>query len=318
MSLPSANSPIASAASYVPVVPTTNQPQTNWTYEEAFSRNIGLISEEDQQRLRNCRVAIPGMGGVGGVHLITLARLGIGAFNIADADEFSVANFNRQYGANTASVGASKTETMASAAKSINPEIKLRVTNEFVTPENVDAFLTDVDVLVDSVDFFSIDARRLIFREAAKRGIWAITAGPIGFSTAWLVFDPNGMSFDQYFDLHDEMSKEEKLIAFAVGLTPKATQRSYIDLSKVDLNSGAAPSVGLACQLASGAAAAEVVKVLTGAGKLRPAPYYQQFDVRKMKFVQGRLLRGNRGPLQQLKRRILKSICNKNVSNFSN
>ena len=143
-------------------------------------------------------VAIPGMGGVGGVHLMTLARLGVGGFAIADADEFSVANFNRQYGANSNTVGSCKATTMADFAKSINPEVQLNVFTELVTKNNVDQFLSGVDILIDSVDFFSIDARRLNFREAKKRGIWAITAGPIGFSTAWLVFDPNGMSFDDY------------------------------------------------------------------------------------------------------------------------
>ena len=149
----------------------------------------GLITEADQEQLRNSHIAIPGLGGVGGVHLITLARMGIGSFTIADADEFSVANFNRQYGANIDTVGKSKTNTMAGCVRSINPEAKLNVFNEFITPENVDAFLSGVDILIDSVDFFSIDARRMIFREAARRGIWAITAGPIGFSTAWIVFD---------------------------------------------------------------------------------------------------------------------------------
>src|SRR5271165_2808853 len=68
---------------------------TAWSYDEAFVRNRGLISSEEQRRLRDCRVAIAGMGGVGGVHLATLARLGVGHFTIADPDEFEIANFNR-------------------------------------------------------------------------------------------------------------------------------------------------------------------------------------------------------------------------------
>jgi molybdopterin/thiamine biosynthesis adenylyltransferase len=252
-----------------------------WNYETAFARNSGLISAEAQQRLKDCRVAIPGMGGVGGVHLITLARLGVGAFNIADSDEFSLANFNRQYGATVDALGQCKASTMAAQARSINPELKLNVFQEHVTENNIDAFLDGVDVLIDGVDFFSIDARRMIFREARRRGIWAITAGPIGFSTAWLVFDPNGMSFDDYFDLADEMPKIDQLIAFAVGLAPRATQTAYMDISKVNLSTGAAPSVGFSCQLASGVAAAEVAKIFTGKVRLSPAPHYQQTTARK-------------------------------------
>src|SRR5215510_5748214 len=95
--------------------------RAQWSYEEAFKRNRGLITEAEQQKLRNSRVAIAGMGGVGGVHLITLARLGIGKFTIADPDVFEVANFNRQYGATISNLGRNKAEAMAEAALEINP-----------------------------------------------------------------------------------------------------------------------------------------------------------------------------------------------------
>lgn len=282
-----------------------------WDYDEAFRRNVGLVSAETQHRLRDCRIAIPGLGGVGGVHLITLARLGVGAFNIADGDAFSIANFNRQFGATVRTVGQNKASAMEAFVRTINPEVKLSTYCKNVTADNVDEFLTGVDILIDGVDFFSIEARRMIFREARRRGIWAITAGPIGFSTAWLVFDPRGMTFDEYFDLDDGMSKMDQLIAFAVGLTPKATQASYMDLAKVDLSTGAAPSVGSACQFASGVAATEVIKILAGKGELRPAPCFQQFDAYQMRFARGRLRYGNRGIVQRLKRRILKAVCKK-------
>ena len=64
-------------------------------YAIAFSRNIGWLTEAEQQTLRGKRVAIAGMGGVGGFHLLTLARLGIEKFTIADLDTFELANFNQ-------------------------------------------------------------------------------------------------------------------------------------------------------------------------------------------------------------------------------
>src|SRR5436190_7249977 len=76
-----------------------------WSYEEAFRRNRGLCTDNEQHILRNSRVAIAGMGGVGGVHLVTLARLGVGKFTIADPDSFDVVNFNRQYGATMSNLG---------------------------------------------------------------------------------------------------------------------------------------------------------------------------------------------------------------------
>lgn len=273
-----------------------------WSYEEAFSRHRGLLSDAEQGRLRSATVAVAGMGGVGGIHLATLARLGVGRFRIADPDRFEPANFNRQFGATVHTVGRGKAEVMAEAAASINPDAELRVFHEAITPDNVDAFLDGVDVLVDGVDFFAPDARRMIFNEARRRGIWAVTAGPIGFSTAWLTFDPAGMSFDDYFDLRDGMGRLDQLIAFAVGLAPRATHLAYLDLSKVNINAGAGPSVGLACHLCSGVAAVEVVKILLGRGPVRPAPYYFQFDAYRQVLRRGKLRGGNRHPVQRLKR----------------
>jgi molybdopterin/thiamine biosynthesis adenylyltransferase len=246
------------------------------------------------------------MGGVGGIHLITLARLGIGAFHVADPDHFELANFNRQFGATTRSLGRGKAEVMAEEARAINPELQLRAFPEAITPENVGALLEGVDVLVDGIDFFAIEARRLVFREARRRGIWAITAGPIGFSTAWMTFSPTGMSFDDYFDLNDSMDRADQLVAFFVGLTPRATQRAYVDLTQVDPRSGTGPSAGLACHLCSGVVGAEVVKILLGRSPIRPAPWYFQFDAYRQRLCKGRLLGANRNPWQRIKRAIVR------------
>nr|WP_310735253.1 ThiF family adenylyltransferase [Mitsuaria sp. TWR114] len=74
-------------------------------YDRAFSRNIGWVTRDEQQRLRRARVAVAGLGGVGGAHVLTLSRLGIANFNIADFDEFDVHNMNRQAAAFMSSMG---------------------------------------------------------------------------------------------------------------------------------------------------------------------------------------------------------------------
>lgn len=278
---------------------------TPWSYEEAFSRNLGLISPDEQQKLRQCRVAIPGMGGVGGMHLMTLTRMGIGKFRISDADEFEIKNFNRQFGASMENLGRPKAEVMARLARDVNPELEIDVLPEFVTPDNIDAFLQGVDLVVDSVDFFAFQARRLIFREAQKRGIWTVTAGPIGFSTAWLAFDPKGMTFDEYFDLKDGMESVDMFCAFLLGLTPRSTHLPYFDFSYVEA-SGRGPSVSCACQLAAGVVGAEMVKILLGRGRVRAAPDYNQFDAYRYLLRKGRLRKGNRHPMQLFKRRVLR------------
>jgi molybdopterin/thiamine biosynthesis adenylyltransferase len=281
-------------------------PVEEWSYDEAFARHRGLLNVQDQNRLRQSRVAIVGMGGVGGAHLITLARLGIGSFHVADPDCFEVANFNRQYGANTETLGRNKAEVMAAKARAINPELEFRVFSEAITRDNVADLLEGVDVLIDGIDFFALEARRLVFREARRRGIWAVTAGPIGFSSAWMVFSPWGMSFDEYFDLNDTMDRADQLVAFIAGLTPKATHLPYLDLSAVDPSSGRGPSAGLACQLCSGVAAAEVVKILLERDPVRPAPWCFQFDAYRQRLCKVNLRWGNRHPMQRLKRLVLR------------
>jgi molybdopterin/thiamine biosynthesis adenylyltransferase len=278
----------------------------SWSYDEAFCRNRGLINEAEQERLRNSTVAIAGMGGVGGVHLITLARLGVGSFRVCDPDTFDVANTNRQYGASVRNLGRNKAEVMADEARAINPELRLRVLTEPINLGNVGDFLDGVQLFIDGVDFFALPARRLLFREARARGIWALTAGPIGFSTAWLTFSPTGMSFDEYFDMNDAMDPLDQMIAFLIGLTPRATHRDYMDMTKVDPGTRRGPSAGLACQLCSGVAAAEAVKILLGRGPLRPAPWYFQFDAYRQILRRGKLWGGNRNPLQRWKRRVLR------------
>lgn len=274
----------------------------DWNYFEAFSRHDGLLTRAEQERLRTSRVAIVGMGGVGGVHLITLARLGIGRFTIADPDRFELANMNRQYGARVDTLGQFKAEVMAAEVRRINPEAEIRVMREPVRPETTAAFLDGADLFVDGIDFFALDMRRRLFRQAAENGIHAITAGPIGFGSAWLVFAPDGIGFDQFFDLDDRQTELDRLIALVAGLTPALLQRPYIDLERVNLAEGRGPSAGLACHLCAGIVAAEALKILLQRGGVRCAPWYSQFDAYRGMLRRGRLRWGNRGPLQRLKR----------------
>src|SRR5687768_16236474 len=91
--------------------------EPRFEYATAFSRNLGWVTEFEQAALGRKRVAIAGMGGVGGLHLLTLVRLGIGRFRIADFDHFELANFNRQAGAGMSTLGQPKVEVMAGMAR---------------------------------------------------------------------------------------------------------------------------------------------------------------------------------------------------------
>lgn len=274
----------------------------SFDYNSAFSRNIGWVTESEQTRLRNCRVAIGGLGGVGGVHLLTLARLGIGKFNIADFDVFDIVNFNRQVGAGMSSLDRPKLDVMSEMLRDINPDIELKVFPKGVQDENLEAFLDDVDIYVDGLDFFVFDARRKTFAACESRAIPVVTAAPLGLGTALLVFAPGGMSFEDYFGFEgcDEM---EMAIRFLVGLSPAMLQRGYVaDMARVNLAEKRGPSSIAACQLCAGVAAVEVLKLLLGRPGVKLAPWGSQFDAYRMRYVKTWRPGGHRNPLQRLMR----------------
>ena len=269
-------------------------------YEQAFSRNIGWLTQQEQHQLRHKRVAIAGMGGVGGVHLLTLCRLGIGKFHLADFDTFDLVNFNRQTGAAISTLGQGKLEVMTQQARDINPELDVTGFDKGVTENNLDAFLEGVDLYVDGLDFFAFQARQQVFAKCAEKGIPAITAAPLGMGTAVLNFLPGGMSFHDYFRLDDGL-EAEKPLRFLMGLAPARLQMGYLaDPSTVDLVNRKGPSTIMACQLCAGVAATEALKILLGRGPVRTAPKGYHFDAYRNKLELTWRPGGNRNPLQRL------------------
>lgn len=274
--------------------------ENTFKYSEAISRNIGWVTREEQEVLRKKRVAIAGMGGVGGIHLLTLVRLGIGAFTIADLDVFEIVNFNRQAGAMVTTIGQSKVETLAKMALDINPELDLKIFHNGVTQDNITEFLEGADLYVDGMDFFAYPERQAIFSTCYKQGIPATTAAPLGMGAALLNFLPGGMSFEEYF-CWGEHSDEEKGLRFLLGLAPAGLQFGYlVDPTAVNLEEHRGPSTVMACQICAGMAATEALKILLKRGKVMAAPHGLQFDAYRNRFVHTWRPGGNRNPLQRI------------------
>jgi hypothetical protein len=272
---------------------------TDFNYDEAFSRNIGWVSAEEQELLRHKKVAIAGMGGVGGSHLIVLARLGIGGFHIADLDVFELANFNRQYGAAMSTLNVAKAAAMEKTILDINPELQVTTFEQGITLENLDRFLDGVDIYVDSLDIFALDIRRAVFAACYDRGIPAITAAPMGMGTAMLVFMPGKMSFEEYFCL-DGFDFEDQIIKFVIGVSPSVQQRKYlVDRSSVNFLKKKVPSTAMGIELAAGTACSNVLKILLNRGGVVCAPHGLHFDAYRNRLVKTWRPFGNRNPLQK-------------------
>lgn len=282
--------------------------QITFDYDRAFSRNIGWVTESEQAKLKKSRIAIAGLGGVGGAHLLTLARLGIGHFNISDFDDFDVHNLNRQAGAFMPFMGQPKIDAVARLARDINPELDLRLFPQGVTPENVDEFLRDVDVYVDGLDFFALPARRMVFAKCREKGIPALTAAPLGMGTAFLYFRPDGMSFEQYFKVEGHASQEQ-YVRFIAGLSPAMLNRDYLVAPEaVNFQEKRGPSTIMACDLCAGVIGTSVLKLLLGRGTLKAAPWGMQFDAYHQKLKLTWRPFGNSNPLQQLLLKFIRPV----------
>jgi molybdopterin/thiamine biosynthesis adenylyltransferase len=305
----SQNETTPSSTRSVPMVDPQNTPVTkeSFDYREAFCRNLGWFTVDDQRLLSQMRIAIPGLGGVGGHHMYNFLRMGFSKFNLADPDFFEIKNFNRQFGANCDSVGRSKCSVMAEEALRINPSCELNLFGG-VTTDNMMEFLKDVDVVVDALDLFAMDIRIPLYELAHQMGIPVVTAGPFGMGTSIMAFSPDKMSFNQYFDLnHDNLTIEGKVIRFLAGITPNLMHQKYLrNPEAVNLFEKRLPSLNIGCMAASAAIGAMVVKILLDRKDktIRWAPHGFHVDFNLQKSVRFWIPFGNRNPLQRLKVKI--------------
>jgi molybdopterin/thiamine biosynthesis adenylyltransferase len=281
-------------------------------YEKAFSRNIGWVTEDELQILRSKKVAIAGLGGVGGAYLITLVRMGISRFHIADMDDFDLVNFNRQIGASMSTIGASKSGTLKELALDINPELEIKVFDKGVSSENVAEFFDGADIYIDSLDFFVLPIRRMVFKYCQEHQIPAVGAAPLGMGTAMLNFLPGHMSFEDYFRLEGQ-SEQEQYLRFLVGMSPKMLQTDYLVEPKgVDFENHKVPSTPMTIDISAGVVATQALKILLKRGHVLSAPWSMQFDAYKNKMVKIWRPFGNNHRLLRFKlmmaRRVLKEL----------
>lgn len=280
-----------------------------FNYDNAFSRNIGWFTPAEQALISTKKIAIAGLGGVGGEHLTTLARLGFQHFHIADFDAFEEHNFNRQAGAFIDTLNHPKASVMAQVVTNINPQVQLNIFTEGVTSENVDAFLCDVDVYVDSLDFFAMEAREMIFRACTEKSIPIVTAAPLGMGCALLTFLPGKMDFDEYFGFSSSTEKSDKLLKFLVGLAPSLLQTKYLMMpEKADFQAEKGPSLAVAIKLCAGMAQSTVLKIVLERGDIVCAPRGFHVDAYLNKAVTTYCPFGYKGWLQRLKLKIARKV----------
>ena len=133
---------------------------------DAFARTRLLLGDSAMEKLKNARVAVFGLGGVGGYVAEALARSGVGALDLVDHDTISLTNLNRQILATRDTVGLPKAEAAAQRVTAINPDCDAKAIQTFYLPETADRFdFTKYDYIVDAIDTVT---GKLMLVQAAK------------------------------------------------------------------------------------------------------------------------------------------------------
>ena len=137
---------------------------------DQFSRTELLLGKSAMERLAKCRVAVFGIGGVGGYVCEALARSGVGALDLIDDDKVALSNINRQIIATTKTVGEYKTDVMKERILEINPEAVINTYKCFFLPENASDFPFDkYDYVVDAID--TVTAKIELVMQCQKAGV---------------------------------------------------------------------------------------------------------------------------------------------------
>lgn len=149
------------------------------SYSQRFGGLLRLYGQVGLDALRQSSVAVIGIGGVGVWTAEALARSGINQITLIDLDDISISNINRQLHAMSSSLEHSKVETMKARILDINPECAVDAIEDFVTPDNVQEYLSHhFDVVIDAID--SVSAKVAIVAHCKRHKIKLITVGGAG------------------------------------------------------------------------------------------------------------------------------------------
>ena len=244
-----------------------------------FERNYGFWSADEQQALLSSDIALAGVGGDGYLLGLSLVRMGVARFRIADPEVFEPENFNRVPGANHPNLGRPKVDCFYEDAYAINPAVKVEIFNGGVNTENVTAFMDGADLVIDESELTRLELGTMISDEARRLGIPNLHVMNIGFAAQVFSFDPASRStFRQMIGVDDSVSLEE-VGAMSLDLsTVLPFLPDYLDLTVFEaVNAGAPlPSIVQGVNLASALGTSQAFLHLTARvpGSRRPTPVW--------------------------------------------
>lgn len=241
--------------------------------EDAFRRAFLDRSEPllggGADGLRGKTVGIAGCGGVGGAVAITLARMGVQKFRLADPGRFDLPDLNRQWGATMCTLGENKAEVYRGILESINPFAGVAVFEGGIRAERVDAYVDGLDLLVDCLDLsVPLSVREHMFARAHAQGAYAITAPIMAFGTLVAVSDPKGGGMAPFLALLEHVARTGRVPSFLfeyLSAEHLETVNSWLTEKRVKV-----PSIAVAPMAAGSIVATEALKALSETAGIAP------------------------------------------------
>jgi len=206
--------------------------------KEHGSRNLGLITTEDQSKINETTLLIAGCG-VGSQIALSAVRMGFEKFIIVDGDVIELSNNNRQ-GYTWRDVGRKKVDALAKKIKAINPHAKVKKFPVFVDANNAAKIVKKADIIIDSIDPDAAVAILAMHRAAKKQGKTVIQPSDVGWGAMLQIFTPDSISYEKMIGLNpdtpidkvDNAEAFEKFIAFFVKLMPPYVQQVAMEVAE--------------------------------------------------------------------------------------
>jgi len=199
-------------------------------FPECFERNFPSLSGPEQLRLFDSSVLVVGLGGLGGMLAVLLARVGVGRLLLADGDVFLPSNLNRQVLATEQTLGRNKARVAAEHIQQINSALLVEAIAAYLDPDNLPTYLSQVQVVTDGLD--SLKSRRHLFQAAQATGVPLVhgaVLGRYGQVATVLPDDPDAFS-KIYSDATLEVERGREILAPVAALIASLQAQEVIRL----------------------------------------------------------------------------------------
>ena len=256
-------------------------------YRKMVERNAGIITKEQQEKLRQCEIPVFGVGGLGGIVAELLARCGVGKLKIVDIDRFEASNLNRQVYAYISTMGAHKVDVTEVFLGDINPEMQIEKYYK-TDEETIACMLKNSKVAVMCIDKLipSIHVARRCFENSITMletvaipymNVRVYNQNTISFE-AFHKFRTEDKTIDELYNLTEQEAREigERFVKAFIGLDGVSSY--YSDEALNNMSKGSFPSFAPFVWLQASLLALETIKVLLDWGEISYAPEYAVYD----------------------------------------